>query len=230
MSGTKSRLRLSMHFGDVAWDSVRDSLKVEMKLSETEAGRLIRNFIRKLTSPVNAQWLGKRALSGDEHKVVLALCEIHGADVLTLNHERVFSVPLMEIRYLAEIEFDPFVRTDGTAERSGTVSGRYSIRFPGTTVHLSRIRHAVAFYGVLMIAGVFLYVLLAGMLFYALAVFLLFLADPEMMTVVATKEPSIGLALLCFLVAVAGLGGRAFRNIAALLRSRRFARVGSTLS
>ena len=220
MAGTKPRLRVSMHLADIGWDSVRSSLLEEAGMTGAMATALVRDFLRKLTSPINVHWLGNKSLSREEQKVVLTLCELYGADVLNVALERTFTVPLLEIRYRGEIAFDPFARDERGEGRTGTASGRYEIALPGVTIRVNSLFHAAALYAALSVVGVLLYVVLAGMLLYSVAVFLLFIADPELMTIAAVNHPSIGLALLCLLVGLAGLGGKAFRNVATLVRER----------
>ena len=193
-SAPKTRLQVRVAIEAIDWNSVDAPQKLR------------REFLRKLRSPVNPVWLRRDYLTEDEQKVVRALCERFGAYVLTIEHARAY--------YEAAFEFNPFAET--ATARKGQVKARYALLLFGRRIPIRTMLQAVLFYLMLVLSGTVLYAIGAGLLLYAFAVFLLFLADPAMTTIVATRKASIGLALLCFLVALAGFSGKAVRNVAGL--------------
>ena len=90
--------------------------------------------------------------------------------------------------------------------------------FLGIELWIRSLLEGVFFYSMLAVLGIASYVILAGFLMYAVGVFLLFIAEPGIMSVAAIHHPSIGLALLCLLVGLAGICGRAFRNLMSLFQ------------
>ena len=224
----KTRFHVRADLEALDWGAVHRSLVEDGKVSEARSRRLIREFIAKLRIPVHAHWLRGRGLSPDEGRVLRALCEIMSADTLTIHSVSNTSALTLGSRCEAEISFSPF-STPGEGA-FGRVGAIYAVSMPGVHVVIDTFPRALAFYSIVLLAGVVFYAVVFGMLLYSLSVFLLFLADPALMTVAATNHPSLGLALLCFLVALAGLSGKAVRNITRLLRQKLFSsRTGSTL-
>lgn len=215
---TELRLRLSVNSSDVAWNAVRETLSGAGDNPRQDVK--LRKFIRSLHSPVNMHWLGERILAPDELEIVRSLCEYYSVDFLTITVDRKFKLPLLDPEYQAQIVFEPFFKDDSAQRRIGRAKGSYRISLFSRTFDLSTVPRALAFYLLLAVAGTMSYVLLMGFLLYSFSVVLLFVADPGLATAAAINRPSIGLALVCFLTALAGLSGKAVRNVARLLHKR----------
>lgn len=227
MSAKKPRVRVRVPEEDVPWESILESLGENSTVDDKALRRQLKNFVKKIRTPFNGEWLGAPLLSKEEQKIALALSEIFGADVVTILRERSFGSSPLKIVYKGEVELNPFgkmeeerVSAGSGGERRGVAQGNFRLSMPGLEIDINTMPRAVLFYFLLMLIGIIMYVLIVGMLLYAVAVFLLFLADPEMMTVVATTHSSVGLALLCLLTGLAGLSGKAVRNVVSLIRTR----------
>lgn len=77
-----------------------------------------------------------------------------------------------------------------------------------------------------ILSAIVFYVLTVGLLLYASSVFILFTFDPLVMTGVATRNATIGLALLSFLVGLAAASNRAAINVFKVFKSYFFYKVG----
>jgi len=218
----KPRLRRNVAFQDIAWDAVLESLRDNAHLADKDSKVVLGRFIKKLKAPFNVQWLTKKALSLEEHEILLAMSEVIGADFFTIILERDLDISLLAPKYHAEVELAPFVKGSVRDEFRGTATARYTLSLFGYNIKITGIAQAIIFYLLILITGALLYALLIGILLYSVAIVFLFIADPELMTIAAIRHPSMILALLCFLVALAGLSGKAFRNIIHDLRGKAF--------
>ncbi len=229
MAATKPRVRVRVPEEDIQWESVLEALLENGGSDEKSERRSLKSFVRKVRAPFNGQWLRSPLLTGEEQKISLALSELFGADVVTILRERSHGNSHFMISYKGEVELNPFGRIENendaagiqaAAGRRGFARGSFRLVIAGIEFDINTMPRVVLLYTLLMLISVVMYVLVVGMLLYAVAVFLLFIADPEMMTVVAARNPPVGLALLCLLTGLAGLSGKALRNVVSLIMTR----------
>lgn len=223
-SGLKIRAEIPCE--DVNWTLVRNVLCSSFKRGRAEAGRAIALFSRKIARPLNLELFCQSKLSLLESEIVCAVCEVHGADSVTLVWSRVLRKGGIDFEFRQRVEFEPpFSRR--VARSSGLeCASSVEISLAGLTIRISGWKQALLAQAVLFGLGVALYVVVAFCLLYALAVFLFFLMTPDIVTIAATRRADIGLALLAFLVASAWISGRAVSNLLGLIAGSRARRAG----
>jgi len=209
------RVRIQLDFDAVNWPGVLKILSGRFKLSFLAADRELKDFVRRFLRPFNLYWYLHPHLSEQDNRLLMVVCECHGADVVVLSFRRALHIGALEIQYMQEIEFVPRFRQ--AEPGAGLCRPRIEVRFLGLRVVLGRLWSALCFQAACFVFAVLLYVLGMGLMLYGLAVFLLFLHLPLPVTLAATKQAPLGLALLCFLTGLAAISGRAVRNVFGLL-------------
>ncbi|MBN8548903.1 MAG: hypothetical protein J0M12_06280 [Deltaproteobacteria bacterium] len=213
------RITLTLSVDEVHWPQVLDVLGKRQRLPFLQVSDILKDFFGRLLKPFNLYWFSRRTLSINDNRLLAAVCECHGADTVILTVEKPFRAGPLRLSYHQEIEFQPNLRSSDTT-RSGRSSAQIVLSMFGRALRVNSIVQVLSIYALLCIIGVLAYVVLVGAFMYALAVFLLFLEQPLGVTEAATSDVTIGLALLCFLVASAALFGRAVSNLGKLALSK----------
>lgn len=213
------KVHLTLVFDDVHWPQVLELLMRRYRMGFSEASALIGDFWRRYKSIFPVSWFIRSALSQRDNLLICAIGECHGADTIALVCSRQLRVGPLGIEYQQHIRFSPnFKRREGSA--SGTQHPTVSVRLFAKRLRIDSLGKMLSLYFMFLVIAAFSAALLMGALLYSLAVFLVFIEEPSTMTSTATRNGPIGLALLCFLVAAAGLCGRALFNLARVLLSR----------
>lgn len=211
------RIRSQLSVKQVNWQLVFSILCNNFRVQEEQARKCIASFIESFSEPLSVRWVRGASLSDEERQLLLALCEAHGADIVTLTADRELHLGPIAVSYRHSIIFE-LSRPEPNAERALTVgTPAYSLSTLGRTVSLSTLS-AVVFARVgMLLGGALLTAFLLGLFIYGTAIAVLFLLDPAYMTYAATQKASFGFALLCMLVGAAGIFGRAIANISTTL-------------
>lgn len=206
------RVRKSIELDAVRWGAVIDLISTRHRIPYPDANKMVRHFMKRLDLIFNLAWFIERKLSSGENRLALALCEVHGADELTISSAKTISAGLLSFSYLQRVEISPGW---SKAEReTGRCRGRIEMRVLGSSWTISRPFQVLITQGLLFLFAVGVYVLLVGAFLHGFATFLLLLEAPITVTIAATNRLELMLSLLCFLVGSAGIFGRAIRNAA----------------
>lgn len=216
----KINIRKRIDFDDVWWAGVLDLLVKRFGMPFEQASVSLRRFFGRFRRIFNLYWYTHRILSEEDNRIVAAICECHGADVITLVLQRSLSIGIFNIDYHQMIEFEPRFRRDEAEAGKGALRPRIEVRVGRRLLTFSTLWGALFFYFLATLVAVVVSALLVGLFLYGLAVFLLFIVLPIDVTIAATRFGPIGVALLCFLVGGAALFGRAIKNVWHLLRQR----------
>jgi hypothetical protein len=211
-------LRRNLKLQDVSWGKVLDLLSTRFRLDYQAANTALQSFFRRFTLPFNLGWFITRELNERENQIAVAICEVHAADALELSFERLVGYGPLKGHYHLQASIEPALRFRELGLK-GKVSALVELGLFGKTISLhSPFQVALA---ALLLWGLSIAVALifAGLLIYSLAVFFEFLQDPFEITLYALEKGSVGLSLLCFLVAVSAICGRALTNLLALFRA-----------
>jgi len=143
-----------------------------------------------------------------------AVCEAHGIDLPTFRVEKKLRVAGVGLEYRKILDVEPCLSraTGGVAE----VGARIDVSVCGVSLVLTRLWQVVALNSVLTLLAILSYVLLVGAFLYGSAVLVVLILEPVGTAITATRHGGIGLALLCILVGVAGVFGRALANVSRL--------------
>ena len=215
--GERMIIRHALPIEHVNWAAVLDLMVRRFKIPFVAADKQLNDFLKRFCRPLNLAWFLDSALSEDDNLLMQLVGECHGADIVTLVFERRIRLGPGCIAYRHAYEFEPRF---GRAQATGTVRPRVELRILGRQVTLASARAVALCQLLVSLLGVVFYVVVVGLLLYGLSVLMLFLREPMDVTRAATSRASIGTALLCVLVAVAALTGRAVRNIAGEIRRR----------
>lgn len=213
------RITLTLSIDEVQWPQVLELLGRRHRLPFLQAGKTLKDFFGRFLKTFNLYWFTHSKLSPEDNRLLAAVCECHGADIVNLTIDKPFRAGPLRLSYNQQIEFQPNLRTTDIA-RPGTSRAQISLSFFGYTLRVESWFQAVAIYLSLSLFGMAAYVVVVGAFMYALAVFLLFIEQPFGVTQAATSDAAVGLALLCFLVACAAIFGRAVSNITKLLAGK----------
>ena len=206
------RVRKSIEHDSVRWGAVIDLISSRHRIPYADASKLVRHFIKRLDLIFNLAWFLERKLSAAENRLAFALCEVHGADELTISSVKTISAGLLSFSYRQRVEISPgWSRAGG---ETGRCRGQIDLRILGNTLSLTRPVQVLLTQGLLFSFAVAVYVLLVGAFLHGFAAFILLLEAPTSVTIAATNRLEIMLSLLCFLVGSAGIFGRAIRNAA----------------
>lgn len=213
------RITLTLSVDEVHWPQVLDLLGKRHRIPFRQAGDLLKSFFGRLLKPFNLYWFTHTKLSANDNRLMSAVCECHGADVVILTVEKPFRAGPLRLSYSQLVEFHPNLRSSDRV-RYGTSRARITVGLFGRTLQVDSVVQTLSIYLLLSLIGVLAFVVVVGAFMYALAVFLLFLEQPLGVTEAATSNAVIGLALLCFLVASSAIFGRAVSNVTKLLYSK----------
>ncbi len=207
------KISIELELGAVAWAAVLRILCDNFKLSYEQASRLIRNFHKHFRSVLSLRWLVFSELSVDEGRLLAAICEVHGADAVRIWLSRGLLGSHSRIKLRQQIDFFPAFRTNQQAAKGGYLLARYVISFFGRELVICKVWQALLVHVLFVLFAIVSYVLLVGCLLYGLSVLLLFIMEPAFVTLAATNRAPLGLALLCMLVGLAGIFGKAVHNL-----------------
>lgn len=210
------RLKKSIQFSEIHWPSVEQILVQHFKLTDLESASLIKRFTHRMRQPFGLHWFINENLSPADNTVAAAICESVGADGITISVNRSINLLALRFNYHSNFEFLPSFKRGGEDKQLGYCK-------PSVTIALARFERVLNTTKQIMLAGslisavgAIMYAIAFGMLLYGISVACLFFAEPGEMTVVALSKGHIGLALLCTLIGIAGIFGRAIKNIAGL--------------
>lgn len=213
IKGEGLRLRRVLAFDEIQWSKILDLLVTKYRQPFDEAEAAVRKFRLHLLRPFNLYLYFTRRLPDHYSRVVKALLECHAADVVAVKVVRSFRVGFFKLEYVHEIECEGVSKSGPQSQHS---MPRAKVLIFGLPLEIETAWGAMLMQVLSFLIGVAFYVILAGAILYAVSVFLLFLEYPDGVTVVATRKPQIGLALLCLLMVMAAVSGRAISNLARL--------------
>ncbi len=212
------RITQKLNFDEVLWAKVLDQVCTRFKTPFRRADDLLRDFFKRFLNPFNLYWFIHPKLSEADNNIFVALCEVYGADAIELSRGRQFRAGPFNIEYLQDLTIYPrLTRTVDQAE-AGTCVASITFAVLGLRVDLRRAYQVLLFHALVFVFAVLSYVVCVGLLLYGVAVFIHFIDNPLGVVIMATRDPSIGLALLCFLIGCAGIFGRAVKNLFGLAR------------
>ena len=212
------KLSKEVDLNAVRWESLAEALTKRYKLPPELAKGWIDDFRRRSSTLFAIYWFRHSGISAPDNHLVACLCEMNGADTVTIVDERSVSLPGGPLSYRQTLEFTPELRRLELPGFKGKLIPEISLRWGRWRYRIHSIQQAVLCYVVFGFLGIVSYVLLAGLCLYGVAVLLLFIYEPQNVLFAVSRRGSMGFAFLAFLVGVAGIFGKAVRNILALLR------------
>lgn len=219
-SVTEYRVHTVLPIDAVHWESVTMILIKRFRLFPDRATRQVREFKQRFTVPLEPYWFSRSVLLPEYNRLIAAICEVHGADSITLLKDLKISLGPLSICHEQKIRFIPSLRNFSNDESVTSLIPEIVLTVFGRRVMLNSSRDVVLWRTLALIAAIALSVPFLGCFLYSFAVFMLFLESPTEVTLSAFDHASIGLALLCFFVGFAGLFGRAVVNTIGKLSGR----------
>lgn len=213
---SQGSVKKELPLDEVHWPGVLDLLSRRFELSFRQADEILQRFFKRFLRPFCVHWYIGR-LSEEENSLLLAACECQGADVLVLSWHKELHLGAFGFLYQQAVQFEPRLKRRKDERPYGACRARIEVALLGRRLVLNSLGAVLCFQVCFLGLALALYVAAMGLLLYGMAVFLLFLHLPVPVTIAATKEASIGLGLLCFLMGLAVIFGRAVRNISALV-------------
>lgn len=213
------RISIELALSQVHWKLVGSILVSHFDLEQQAAEKLTAAFRRRLAGPLSLYWFRASRLCRDDEKVLAALCEAHGADTLSLYSGQRFSIWRLSCAYRQQITFH-HASGRQAAGSSAQIVPEVTVELGGWQFRLQRLRSVLLMQILLVLSGALFYAVAAACLLYGVAVVLLFFVEPAYVTLAATRRLPLGLALVCMLAGLAGICGRAFRNVLGLVWQR----------
>ena len=205
---------------DVWWEGVHETLKSRFSIPPDQAGNSVKIFRARIASPVSLYWYRHPQLPVADNQIVAAICECHGADSISITTEKSWDIPLCHVAYHQTIEFEPCFRKGDNQPGKGTCRPVLEFHVGKRVLHFQGLPASLAVQLALLILAAISYAIVAGLFLYSLAVFITFLRDPVPVSMAATRHSHIGLALLCLLVGLAAISGKAIREAILLLKTK----------
>ena len=213
-------LRVKKHLDsrEVRWSSVVDLLCSRYRIPLSGANAIMRRFVKRVDLLFNASWFTRKKLNAEETKLVLSLCEAHGADSIVLTLDKRISAGPIRLEYVQRLSLEPQLGRgrDAPAESSAEID----IKLFGKVLKIRSIVQVVATQLLLLMFAILTYVVFVGAFLKGFATFLLMTQDPLSVTMAATRRFDLLIGLLCFLIGTAGIFGQAIRNTGKLAWSR----------
>lgn len=211
------RMKRKVRFADIPWRQVENILQERFKLSERQADRWCRSFVKRFSDPLNPTWFLEPQLTARDNKIIAAICLYFGADTVVCTQSNVRRFASVIFSYDQAVEFQPELKDFSSERRKGKCFPFVSLSILGKQLTLRKPREVVALHFALALVGLIAYIIVTSFLLYSVSVFIVFLENPQETTLAATERGSIGFALLCILVAIAGICGRSVMNVSGLL-------------
>ena len=206
------KIDVTLRPDQISWSRVVSLYVSRSKLPTAQAKKRVREFFGQVSRMLEPQWLRTPELSKEYNQIVLCICEVHGADSVTVVLSKSFGLGV-KILISQSLRFSPAFSADQQEGESGSCEAQMTVSVLGREVSLKSLSSLVLFRLLAVGFLVFLYVALVGLLLYGLSAFAVLVIMPVEGIRVVTTNGTIGLALLLFLVGVAGLGGRVIRDI-----------------
>jgi hypothetical protein len=210
------RISKDLDFFAINWQHVCTALESNYNFNQKEIAAGIYRFQKYFLSPLNPYWFFRKSFNPINQKILLAICETVGADIIHLTFEKGLGSAKFSIAYSQVLtyysDFNKKNQTDNTSHQSMIMN----VEIGGLSVKISSLKKLVLVNSALFACAIFVYAISALLLLYSFAVFVLFLLDPIGVTFAATNLWHLGLALLCFLVGLSAISGKALRNIIGL--------------
>lgn len=216
---TDYKIRLELDLDSVAWPTVLKVLCDKFKLTFQQANQSISDFTRRFRDTLNLSWFLRKELSSEEGKLLAAVCEVHGADAVSISSSRRLICGWPSFILRQQVEFYPSFRQSEQSKKGGYLVAQHTVNIFGRNIKIEKLWQALIAHSIFISLAVLSFVLVVGCLLYGLSVFLLFLIEPAFVTLAATNSATLGLALICVLVGMAGIFGRALQNLYKLARS-----------
>lgn len=213
------KIKQSVDFKDVRWAKVLDLLTTKFHLSFFEADSALKDFLKRFSRPFNLFWFLNPSLTVMDNKIIAALCESLGADSIMLRREYAFRAGMVRMDYRQRIEFEPVLKV-AEGGKTGSCLPFIELTVLGRIFLLYSVREVLFVQLLITLMAICFYVVVVGLLLYGLAILVVFLSVPGETTALATRHAPFGLALLCALVGIAAICGRAVLNLAQLLKKR----------
>lgn len=219
MKSHPDSLRVTRHmdFESVRWTSVRELMTSKFRVSAADADIAVRSFGKRFVTPFNLYWFLHRSLTTADNTLVACVCEVHGADEIVLQRDRLLYVAPFRLDYRQEILFRPTFRKTPGADEDTLCVPTIDFTIMGKHLRIQTVAQDMLFLIVLTLVALLSYVAAGSLFLYGLAVFLLFVALPADTASVAARHASVGLALVATIVAMSFLCLRAGKNVIGVL-------------
>ena len=204
-------LSVSLSFYEIAWGRIRDLLITRHKLDEAVADRGLKRFHEAFLAPFEVYWFKNRELSEVDGTIIAAICEAHGADILSISHK----VKILDgLEYKILVQFIPPSSSDG---KSASCNPVISAELFGKNITISEAKQLYIMRLSLFLAATFLYVTIVGSTLYTLSLLLIFPERPaETISFVALNPFALLCTIITALVFILGLK----RSLSRILRHR----------
>lgn len=217
MTDEKIKITQTLPMETVQWPAVLELLHRTFKYSFNDAMEHVRSFTRRVRRPLSASWFLRRELTDQENAIIASICVISGGDSVRLSTGCARKMGFISLQYRFTVTCTPALVRE---QSHGSAIPQIALSVAGRELYLTKLWQVLLTQVALFVLGSLLYALLAGLLLYGVAVLVLFIETPALSTIAATRAPSIGIALVCVLAGLAGIFGRAIRNLSLLAWTR----------
>lgn len=217
-----SILSRTISFDEVSWKKIIVILSKKFFLKKSELERYSSRLYLNIIEPFCFRWILNPSLSEIENLFLNALLEINGCDEVKIN--RSVNLLASKIAYSHQLTFlrsFKLLRLENQKDKNNpsTVSKIYfknvsiELKVKERKFVLSSKKNIILLYLLVFSTAILFIVPVLFLLIYCFAVFSQFARDPHKITMIATKDIKIGLALLSFLTGLSALFGVVFRRI-----------------
>ena len=207
------RIKASLGCDEVNWPLALSTLISRFNIPFDDASKMLVRFRNELMRPLGLYWFVKSRLSDPYKTVVLAICQAHGVDQIHLTQTRKIKVGIVGVDYEQELTLVPRLDSQVKRNKPEIYNVRQRISLLGLDIDI-RTRQKLLLVQLLLAAlAAVTFSLFAGLILYGLSVFMIFLMSPATMTIAATRNASLGIALMCTLIGISGIFGRAIANV-----------------
>ena len=207
----EAKVRRVMSVQELPWKAIFDAVTRNETQSQNSANvfnaqEQVKSFYQRLLTPFHLAWFLSRSPQVKDDSAIRACLETTATDELTIKDDRLFTVWPMRIHY-------EFLFRIYRGESDIVTEPEITIKWLFITGKLKKAWQVLVFH-FLMTSVAALFMLFALLLLlYGFINFLAFLTEPWGTIARAWKEAPVGISLLCFLVGLAGVGGRGISHL-----------------
>ncbi len=216
----KFRLRARLAFDEINWALALSILVSRFEIPFDQASQMLKSLRLEIFRPLSLYWFMRSTLNSSARMVMLAVCQAHGIDQLTIDTKRALRFGIFNIDYTQVISFAPHFDSQEGLRTTEVFGVTQTLCAFGLKLGI-RTRHRLVLVQTILAAlAAIAFSAFAGLLLYGVSVLLVFVMSPATVTIAATRSAPLGIALVCSLIGIAGIFGRAFANLAGEARVR----------
>ena len=216
LSQSSPRLTKNLTYEEVKWRAIGELLAKKQEFSTTEAKKIINHFRQRISSPLNVDWRLRPQLSESEVIILKAIRGYHHCDVVSISYGHQVRLGIFSIPFEQSFDFP----SPEDQEEGEYASARYLVVLGSRRIELRSLFSLILFHLISAALLIISFISASVLLLYGLSVMTILVQAPLGTTAAAVSNPTIGLALACFLTVLAGFFGKAIRVIRADLKNR----------